>query len=235
GDQVHAAEPERFDRIRDGEVKAPLREREVDQQDAEHGAERTGRQAAIERRDRDRQGEGDKTATRGGRCDQAAEPDGQDGEHGRDQQAQPERMPGGLPVQDALPALCPAGPGRRWGGGAHAWGPGDVAAGRYTVNWAAKGGSNMPGAGEFHAGDRGSMLRRAFSMSAAVSCGCSIGNRWLPSIICRRSPGFLPSTLSVMRMPTCFISCDCVPPMKATGQRSGWRRSRRSRLWGRVL
>ena len=53
----------------------------------------------------------------------------------------------------------------------------------------------------------------------------------------------LPSTMamrprvscSVIAMPTCFISREYRPPMKATGHLRGWRLSSRSRLSGRVL
>ncbi len=71
----------------------------------------------------------------------------------------------------------------------------------------------------------------AASMAAAVASGFSIGNKWLPSSIMRRPL----TSFSVMVMPTCCISADCVPPMKATGHLSGWRRISRSRLSGRVL
>ena len=74
-------------------------------------------------------------------------------------------------------------------------------------------------------------LRNAASIEAAVATGFSMGNRWLPSSIMMRPLVIL----SVAAMPTCFISTEASPPMKATGYLTGWCASSCSKLSGTVL
>ena len=68
-------------------------------------------------------------------------------------------------------------------------------------------------------------------MAAAAASGFSIGNKCEPSIIITR-PLAMRAVFS--SPPTCFISADCNPPMKASGHFSGCARSSVPMLCGSV-